>query len=295
MPSSIPARVPRDWPHRKTSRSVAIGMLDWHVQVMGSGPTVLLLHGTGSSAHSWADVMPFLADVVTVVVPDLPGHGYTTGASMESLSLTQIAADLDTLLAKLHVKPVTLVAGHSAGAALAICWALVAAKPPRAIVGFNPSLVPPPALYTTLLAPLVNPIATSSALTVWLASLGGRSGLVNSLLDSTRSSIPEAQRACYAKLFSDPAHVRGTMGYMAAADLPGMLEDARKLTIPTHFVLGAQDPWVPERSLRRVIACSFPNALVDIWEGGHLLHETQPERAAQFLKDVLAETPARRG
>jgi pimeloyl-ACP methyl ester carboxylesterase len=80
------------------------------------------------------------------------------------------------------------------------------------------------------------------------------------------------------------------MGYMAAADLPAMLEDARALTIPTTFVVGRQDPWVPEHSLRRVINGWFPGATVERWEGGHLLHETEPDRAARLILDVLSTT-----
>ena len=292
MAPPLSARLPADWPHRESSRSVAVGGLDWHVQVAGRGPTVLLLHGTGSSAHSWADVLPALARDATVVAPDLPGHGYTTGATPASLSLPRIATALDALLDALQVAPVALVAGHSAGAALAIRWALAAPRPPRGIVGFNPSLVPPPAAYTTLLAPVVTPIATSSLVTSWIASLATRAGLVRGLLDSTRSTIPEAQRARYARLFRDPAHVRGTMGFMAAADLPALLEAGPRLAVPATFVLGIADEWVPERPLRAVIARSFPAAAVERWEGGHLLHEADPDRAAQLLRGVLARAIA---
>ena len=288
-----PARVPRDWPHRVFSRSVAVGGLHWHVQVAGHGPTLLLLHGTGSSAHTWADVLPELAERATVVAPDLPGHAYTTGAPLASLTLPRIAADLDALLAALQVAPVALVAGHSAGAALALRWALATARPPRAIVGFNPSLVPPPALYTRLLSPLVTPIATSPLVTRSLASLGAHTRLVGRLLDSTRSAIPSAQRDRYARLFRDPAHLRGTMGFMAGADLPGLLDSARGMAVPTTFVLGAQDPWVPPRPLRAVIARRFPAATVLCWEGGHLLHEVDPARAAALLREALSQAAAR--
>lgn len=288
-----PVRVPRDWPHRAFSRSIAVGKLDWHVQVAGRGPTLLLLHGTGSSAHTWADVLPELAGDATVVAPDLPGHAFTTGAPLASLTLPRIAADLDALLAALDVAPVAVVAGHSAGAALALRWSLSTARPPRAIVGFNPSLVPPPALYTSLLSPVVTPVATSSLVTRSLASLGARTRLVGRLLDSTRSAIPSAQRERYARLFRAPSHLCGTMGFMAGADLPALLDAASLLAIPTTFVLGAQDPWVPERPLRAVIARRFPAAKVLRWEGGHLLHEAEPARAAALLREALAQAAAR--
>jgi magnesium chelatase accessory protein len=290
--ASPPARVPRDWPHRAFSRSVAAGGLDWHVQVAGRGPTLLLLHGTGSSAHTWADMLPELAGVATVVAPDLPGHAFTTGAPPASLSLPRIAANLDALLAELGVAPVALVAGHSAGAALALRWSLSTPSPPRAIVGFNPSLVPPPALYTRLLSPVVTPFATSSLVTRSLAALGARTRLVGRLLDSTRSAISSAQRDRYARLFRDPAHLRGTMGFMAGADLPGLLDAASGLAVPTTFVLGARDSWVPERPLRAVIARRLPAATILRWEGGHLLHEAEPARAAALLREVLAQAVA---
>ena len=45
----------RDWPNREASRFVLASGLWWHVQVMGSGPVLLLLHGTGAATHSWRD------------------------------------------------------------------------------------------------------------------------------------------------------------------------------------------------------------------------------------------------
>ena len=51
----------RDWPNRAASRFVRAGGLDWHVQTMGQGPTVWLIHGTGAATHSWRDILPLLA------------------------------------------------------------------------------------------------------------------------------------------------------------------------------------------------------------------------------------------
>ncbi|MFZ9394605.1 MAG: alpha/beta fold hydrolase [Erythrobacter sp.] len=63
-----------DWPHRDHSRFVKAGGLNWRVEQMGKGPTLLLLHGTGASAHSWHRVMHALSGRFTVVAPDLPLH-----------------------------------------------------------------------------------------------------------------------------------------------------------------------------------------------------------------------------
>src|SRR4051812_50222157 len=41
----------------------------------GSGPPMLLLHGIGNSAQTWAGVLDRLAAHHTVIAPDLLGHG----------------------------------------------------------------------------------------------------------------------------------------------------------------------------------------------------------------------------
>jgi magnesium chelatase accessory protein len=79
------------------------------------------------------------------------------------------------------------------------------------------------------------------------------------------------------------------MGFMAAVDLPALLEEARHQDMQSVFVVGEQDHWVPERPLGRIIEASFPKARVLRWEGGHLLHEAEPERAARVILDVLSE------
>ena len=108
----------RDWPNRNASRFVLAGGLRWHVQIMGSGPTVLLLHGAGAATHSWRDVAPILASNFTVVAPDLPGHGFTDTPASRGLSLDGMASGVSRLMDVLDARPVMAV-GHSAGAAIA--------------------------------------------------------------------------------------------------------------------------------------------------------------------------------
>lgn len=282
---------PSGWPHRGYSRAVQAAGLDWHVQVMGSGPVLLLLHGSGASAHSWADLLPLLSPHATVVAPDLPGHGFTTGARLAELTLPQGREALAALMLALGLPSPQWVAGHSAGAALALRWALDSPLPPHAVLGLNPSLVAPPAIYLQWAAPFINPVATSGPVTRLLARLSGPTGFVDRLLDSTGSALPEAQRARYRQLFAEPAHVRGAMGFMAAADLPGLLPECAQLPCPAAFVIGERDRWVPQGPLRAVLARHLPRAEVQTWPGGHLLHEEQPVRAADWLLQHMHQTP----
>jgi len=283
---SPPARVPVDWPARELSRDVAAAGLNWHVQVAPGppgAPTLLLLHGTGASTHSFAPLLPLLVPHFTVVVPDLPGHGFTTGAPLQSLTLPRISAALGELLKALKLPPVQRIGGHSAGAALALRMALDGLAPGADIVGFNPSLVAMPAFYMQFIAPLINPVATSSPVAALVARIAGGSRLIDSLLGSTGSQLSTAQRQPYRRLFAMPAHVRGSVGFMAAADLPVLLADSARLATPCRFILGERDAWVLPRALKPVLARHYPKAEVQSWAGGHLLHEEDPPRAAAQL------------
>ena len=121
----------RDWPNREASRFVEAGGLRWHVQIAGSGPALLLVHGTGASTHSFRDLLPLLAQRFTVVAPDLPGHGFTTRpADPAGFSLPGMAAGVAALLRVLDVAPAVAV-GHSAGAAILCRMCVDGALAPR--------------------------------------------------------------------------------------------------------------------------------------------------------------------
>ena len=287
---TAPGRIPADWPAREFSREVVAAGLNWHVQMAPGprdAPTLLLLHGTGASTHSFAALLPLLAARFTVVVPDLPGHGFTTGAALETLTLPRISAALGELLKVMKAPPLQRIGGHSAGAALALRMVLDGLAPKADVVGFNPSLVAMPAFYMQFVAPLVNPVATSSPVASLVARIAGGSGLIDRLLDSTGSRLSEAQRKPYRHLFGLREHVRGAVGFMAAADLPVLLADSARLKAPCRFIVGESDAWVQPRLLKPVLARHYPQAEVQSWPGGHLLHEQDPPRAAGVLLAAL--------
>jgi len=106
------------WPNGHASRFVEAGGQRWHVQIMGRGPALLMVHGIGAATHTWHELAPRLASRFTIIAPDLPGHGFTTAPRTDHLSLDGIAIALAALLEALKMAPVVGV-GHGAGAAIA--------------------------------------------------------------------------------------------------------------------------------------------------------------------------------
>lgn len=292
-----PDGLPVDWPHRESSRAIAVGGLLWHLQWLpapdATSPLLVLLHGTGASVHSWAGVIDALRGKVPLLAIDLPGHGHTTGAAQDGLGFRAMATALEALLRALGVRGSVVVAGHSAGAPVALDWAGL--QPPKAcgsfaisaVVGLNPSLVPPPALYNRLLGPLLSPLATARPTASVLGRLAGSTALIDQLLHSTGTPLSPTQRQRYRELFARPDHVRGALGFMAAADLPALLQRCARPAVPFHCLVAEDDPWVRSQPLRRVLAEHFPRAVIRCERGGHLLHEAQPARAAAWLQDIL--------
>ena len=79
----------------------------------GDGPTVILLHGWGGRSDQLAGFVPPLLEAgFSVVAPDAPAHGDSTGSKSSVLGF---AAALDAVAAR--VGPVDAFVGHSAGAA----------------------------------------------------------------------------------------------------------------------------------------------------------------------------------
>ena len=281
-------RIPLDWPNREHSRVISVGNLDWHVQLTGKGPVVLLLHGTGSSTHSWSDLIPLLEPHAQVLVPDLPGHAFTQGAKLEDLKLDVIARSLQLLIEQLGIEAPSIVVGHSAGAPLAIRFAVAATKQPKLVIALNPSFIPPPPVYTSFFRPLLGPVTRSSTLSSLLASLSPSLGMVDKLLDSTNTILPEARRVYYRKLFERSDHVRGSMNFMAAADIQKVLAEANLYRGKLICVLGKQDAWIPAKPLEKIIGDYFPAAEVLKWEGGHIMHELEPGKVAKLILEGLA-------
>jgi len=281
-------RIPLDWPNREHSRVISVGNLDWHVQLTGKGPVVLLLHGTGSSTHSWSDLIPLLEPHAQVLVPDLPGHAFTQGAKLEDLKLDVIARSLQLLIEQLGIEAPSIVVGHSAGAPLAIRFAVAATKQPKLVIALNPSFIPPPPVYTSFFGPLIGPITRSSTLSSLLASLSPSLGMVDKLLDSTNTILPEARRVYYRKLFERSDHVRGSMNFIAAADIQKVLAEANLYRGKLICVLGKQDAWIPAKPLEKIIGDYFPAAEVLKWEGGHIMHELEPSKVAKLILEGLA-------
>ncbi|MCA3388232.1 MAG: alpha/beta fold hydrolase [Roseomonas sp.] len=272
----------RDWPNRDSSQFVEAGGLTWHVQRMGQGPCLLLLHGTAAATHSWRDLAPILAPHFTLIAPDLPGHGFTSSLPQARVSLAGFSEALDALLKKLQLSP-DMVLGHSAGAAIALRMALDGSIAPRAIFSLNGALLPlgdEHAAFFTRAARVMVGLPFVSRLCAWRAS---KQEVAAKLLRDTGSDIGPRGVELYTRLFGYPGHIRAALMMMAQWELRPLLRDLPRLTPSLVLLVGSRDRAVPPMQARRIQAI-LPSARIVTLEGlGHLAHEEAPQRVADTL------------
>ena len=253
-----------DWPNAAHSRFVQAAGVRWHVQQAGTqGPRVLLLHGTGASSHTWRDMWLPLAEHAQVLAIDLPGHGFSSLAEGDGMSLPGMAKGIGELLRQLDWSAQALI-GHSDGAAIAAQMVLDQGLKPQVLMGINPAWLPLPGLAGVLFPPVAKLLALSSMVPNWFARQASNPDMLDKLLQTTGSQIDE----------------QGKM--MAAWDLSLGENKLRQLRCPVRMLIGDKDGTVPPQQATQALAL-LSDAQATHWANyGHLVHEEAPLPTVAF-------------
>jgi magnesium chelatase accessory protein len=280
--------LPPDWPAAQYSHFVEADGLRWHVQVRGSGPDLLLLHGTGASSHSWAPLAPLLERHFRLIAPDLPGQGFTEMAPPEQCSLPGMSQAIAKLLEVLGAKP-ALVVGHSAGAAIASSLCLRGAINPKAVISINGAMLP----FGRAAAPVFNRaarfLADSPRFTQIVALHAVLRKPVERMLRQTGSKTPPEMVRCYRELLGSSRHVAATLRMMANWDLAPLESNLDRLN-PALYLLVCDNDLVVQPVQGEELAGRLPRASLQRVPGlGHLGHEERPEWFAERIMAIAGE------
>ena len=286
----------RDWPNRSASRFVTAAGLRWHVQQFGpapkDAPVIVLLHGTGSSSHSWRDVAPLLALRHSVIVMDLPGHAFTTMPPNAAQSLAGMAHNVTALLRTLKIAP-TVMVGHSAGAAVAARMILDQSIAPAALVSLNGAFIAFGGLAGQFFSPVARLLAAGSLASRFFAWQAMDPAIVQKLVRSTGSLLDSTGMSLYARLVQSPGHVSAALAMMAHWDLESLEPELPRLTLPVWMVAAENDATVSASHAAQV-ARRLPQARQVLWPMlGHLAHEESPAQCAALLASVVEEVVRR--
>lgn len=246
------------------------------------GMPVVLLHGVGSNASSFAPLMEALDPALDVYAWDAPGYGTSQPLAMESPHPSDYAEALSHVLDDLELSRVVLV-GHSLGSLFAGSFA--ATRPVRVAA-------------LALLSPALGYRVTSG---------GALPPNVQSRIDDIERLGPEAFAASRAaRLVHNPetkpevlARVRSAMaalnktGYAQAVRALGhgdLLANAARITAPTCVAIGAEDVVTPPSGARALHgALTNPREYQEFAATGHALPQEAPIAAARLLEELVKE------
>lgn len=279
------------WPLAEHSQFVNAGGIRWHVQRMGQGPVLLLLHGTGSGSFSWRGLMPLLAPHFDVLAPDLPGHAFSSRGPEGALSLPGMGEGLRALLLQLDLTPQVIV-GHSAGAAIAAHMALHHERLAHCtLVGLNPAWLPLPGVASWLFGPAAK-LAALNPLSAWAtAKMAAKPGAIAEWVARTGSTLDAQGLDLYTRVLCDSGHVHGVLSMMAAWRIKPLAARLPQLRQPVFMAIGAQDQTVPP-ALADEACRLLPQAVQWRQAGlGHLAHEEDPAGTARQILHWCGTAP----
>lgn len=262
---------------------LALSGLNYHYEVTGDGPPLILLAGMLSDSASWTPLLPLLTPHFTLIRPDNRTTGRTTPWDAR-VSVGRMAEDALALMdhlghAHFHV------AGHSMGGLMGMELAGLAG--PRVasltILASGPVRVPRTMAVFDTLAEIR---AQEGGETLWLKAL-----------------YPWIFRPAF---FADPANTEaalaGALAYPHAQSLPAMrhqieaLRSFRPCVRPaeigtrTQVLFAEHDVLIPEAPSRAAFA-QMPHITQDVIpDAGHSIHWDQPQAVADRII-AHAQTP----
>lgn len=261
-----------------------------HVERVGSGPTLLLIHGFGGSTFSWREVQPALAADFDVVALDLSGFGYTERPKSDASYTVQAQAGLVLrLLDALGVSEAD-VAGHSYGAGLALHLAQTHPDRVRTLIlvdggpneGAPANVATIPAFLRPLFACLLERFfLTRDAIRGFLVGYVHRDEIVtDAVVDGYLARLRVEGLADTLNGLSESMNHR----------LPAI--DLAVIGQPTLVIWGTHDGVFPISAGRRLAERIPDAAFVEFENSGHLPMEEEPERFVEVVRDFLVANGA---
>lgn len=252
----------------------------------GDGPAMVMLHGIGSNAASWAPVMACLPAGWRLIAWNAPGYGRSEPLASDWPVAADYAAALLRLVDGLGLERFGL-AGHSLGALMAASFAV--SHPQR----------------------IARLVLAAPALGHGVRPGGALSDKAQARIDDLERLGPDefAGKRSAALVHApedNPAIVAGVREAMAQVRMPGygqavrmlasgrLLDDVGRLTVHTDIITGAEDRITPPEGGRKAHVCLAPDcrgAFVELADAGHAITQQAPDAVAALITQAMA--PAR--
>jgi pimeloyl-ACP methyl ester carboxylesterase len=266
------------------SRFTNIEGMSIHYRVVGKGPALVLLHGTGSSMHTWEAWIGELKNDFQILTLDLPAFGLTGAHPKADYSIEMYLRVLNELSIQLKLDTFAL-AGNSLGGLIA--WRYAAAHPDQVkkLILLDPAGFPRTQSTKT---PLAFSLARHPIFSKILLKITPKSLFVKSLkevyYDDTKVSPALAGR--YFELFMREGNRKA---YVDRAKMK-LSSDTTLLTTvitPTLLQWGREDAWIPVSDAQRFARLLPRDSILIYPQTGHLPMEENAKKSAADARNFL--------
>lgn len=309
MPQRINARAPRAFEQAEHRLLAACGVqvairrvrladppLAVRVLDAGDGSPLVLVHGSGMSASTWAPLMPWLK-AHRVIAFDLPGFGLSDAFDYSNRPLRGHAvAQLTSLLDALGLERVPIV-GTSLGGMWALCLALDAPNRIAALASLGVPAVALPGMHAD---PFFTALSTPGIrqLVVRLRSPSiqmTRRSLARGVIGPRAAArAPEGFFEVVHEGMRQPGFQTAMLSHMRLAMRFGrprpenFLAEAelRRIDVPVLMIWGDEDPYGGPEIGRRACAL-IPHGTLDVIPGRHAPFLDDPERCGALIDDLV--------
>jgi 2-succinyl-6-hydroxy-2,4-cyclohexadiene-1-carboxylate synthase len=262
--------------------------LDFHVEIDGRGPPLLLLHGFSGSVRAWDEVRPALAGDARLITIDLIGHGRSAApADAGRYSLDWSTRDLLALLDELGLGAVDVL-GYSMGGRVALHLSLQAPERVRRLIlesasaGIEDALERQRRIASDAeLAERIERDGIAAFVAEWerlpLLALGPHVG------EDVRA------RQTALRLLNAPIGLANSLRGMGAGQQAARWGALRDLQRPVLLVVGERDTRYRELGERMHALLPLSDFVV-VPEAGHTVHLEQPAAFADLVRTAIGMT-----
>ncbi len=230
-----------------------------HIETLGSGPSLVLLHGWALHGGVFAPLVQRLADRYTLHLVDLPGHGHSRDSDV---ALT-LDATVDAILAR--TPPAAwlawslggLFALHAAASSSQVRGLAMIAATPRFVRGDGWPHAVEASVFAQFGDDLRNDYAGTLERFLALDTMGS---------EHARSELRTLKQDLYARGEPAPEALQQGLQLLEQSDLRDVLP---ALSVPSLWLAGRRDLLVPSKAMQAAAQIA-PNAqFVEIAGGGH--------------------------
>ncbi len=241
-------------------------------RLAGTGPDLVLVHGTPFSSYVWHRILPAIAPNWRVHIFDLLGYGQSTMREGQDVSLGVQNEVLTALLAHWGLKK-PAVAAHDFGGATALRAHLLNQVEFRQLLLIDPVAIHPWG------SPFVRHVAQHEAAFRGIPAYIHEAMVARYLRGAVFRNIKDEELAPYAAPWLGPLGQPAFYRQIAQMDqrYTDEIEQALPaIRCPVSILWGENDEWIPVTQARRLQSMIPGSALQIVPQCGHLVQEDAP-------------------